>query len=295
MKTISAATWAELEKNNGWAVWQAPFDNNYNDCWDADAHLWGRDIDLGIEDMMIENIVAALDIESTATVMDLCCGPGRLTTALAAKCQHILAVDGGDNILKVCEQRLKDRNISNYTMHKANYFDLEQRKNIPQADIVFACHSPAAADILELSKLATKRCIVAGVVKGPISLIVYNDLFYQCGATYNQTPPPTNYQEELAYMERSIEYQFGLLIALGALPKVSYAQGGLKYTAVSREQLYQVFSQLSPIKEGAWPLFCSHVDQYTYQDEQGFTFYRPQVYSILQWNPADINRDLLYV
>lgn len=64
----------------------------------------------------IRLIRRALDLHSEDVVLDLGCGTGRITEALAPRCKHVVAVDRSERSLAVLKERLKTRGLSNVTV-----------------------------------------------------------------------------------------------------------------------------------------------------------------------------------
>jgi len=60
-------------------------------------------------------VIAALGIEPGLDIVDLCCGDGLFTTALAATARRVFAVDLDETLLAAAERRLTDAGFGNCT------------------------------------------------------------------------------------------------------------------------------------------------------------------------------------
>lgn len=95
------------------------------------------------------------------TVLDACCGTGRLTLPLARKAKHVYSVDAGERMLAHCRENVKKEGLDNVTIKRiANWHTCDPGKEIPVADIAVACISPAQADISRPGQNAGSECSV---------------------------------------------------------------------------------------------------------------------------------------
>ncbi len=61
-----------------------------------------------------------LDLRPTDVLVDLGCGTGRITMALASLCKHVIAIDRSSRSLEILNARIRDRSLTNVTIVKAD-------------------------------------------------------------------------------------------------------------------------------------------------------------------------------
>lgn len=71
----------------------------------------GKPVDPGTLDLMVNDIVEALSMESADIVLDLCCGNGLLTHRCAKFCESITGVDFSEPLLDVARREFSGNNV----------------------------------------------------------------------------------------------------------------------------------------------------------------------------------------
>jgi 23S rRNA (uracil1939-C5)-methyltransferase len=81
-------------------------------------------IHAGINQKMIQQALAWLALKNTETVIDLFCGLGNFTLALALKAQHVIGVEGEAKLIEKAEHNARQNQLSDKTdFYVANLFD----------------------------------------------------------------------------------------------------------------------------------------------------------------------------
>jgi len=71
------------------------------------------------------DIVATLDLNADATLLDIGCGTGGLTTHLAGVCRHVYAVDVSDVMLAMLNGKIEGQGLRNITTAQAGFLSYE--------------------------------------------------------------------------------------------------------------------------------------------------------------------------
>ncbi len=67
-------------------------------------------------DLLVSDIVHKLDIQSSDRVLDLCCGNGLVTYAIAGRCQQVVGVDFSSPLIEIAREYHGAANISYHCM-----------------------------------------------------------------------------------------------------------------------------------------------------------------------------------
>ncbi len=283
--------WRLLEKVSGWA--NRMQDESEPASWDATAEDWNKRI--AFEQEFTARQAAALDLLPTDTVLDACCGPGRLTIPLARRVRQVTALDAGKNMLRFCAENAAKAGVTNVqTLHVANWHKVTPGVDFPQHDVVVACISPAQADIVKLSRAATRFCYSLSFSQPYAYRHVMYELFNGVTAEWQ------NGQERLASMELGhpdlgqrvlgLNVAFNILFDLGANPTVNYVDGGWEYEAATREEVYRYLATLGNILPGKEQQFRLNADQRIVELESGrYRFSALTQMYVLGWDPNQLD------
>jgi len=90
---------------------------NWKKFWNANAISNANDViqqvqrkDMNSVLLTVNHIVRVLDIKSTDTVLDVCCGNGIITHKIANKCDSIVGVDQSEELLYIAKRSYKQMN-----------------------------------------------------------------------------------------------------------------------------------------------------------------------------------------
>ncbi len=147
-------------------------------------------------------------------LIDIGCGTGNYSMALASKCHNVLATDLMDNLLKVLEEKIKKEGLSNISCLCANVLDIPQYIN-KKYDVVL-CMGPlyhlnnmetrqqcyrimkqlAKPDGVIIFTYLTTNAPFSGVLKGKFAADIFfnqcrKETYYQ-GAFYFTSPDYMN-------------------------------------------------------------------------------------------------------
>lgn len=279
--------WALAESQTGWAL--ARGDGAYDQAWNARAKKWSQTLEMGMEDWATENVVRALELSAHESVIDVCCGPGRLTLPMAKVCEDITGMDGGEELLAKLRQRAQTHGLDHIKTLCANWYAVEPGRDFPQFDVAVACNSPALGDIQKFSRTARKRCIYVNLCKGPLMHRIIDDVYAGCTNEVPDKLPGTD-QEQWSVLRSNYHITFGRLVSLGACPTVKYCDGGWHFRTQSLEKLCAHLAMLNHILPDKWDVFEENVSRYCTFTSDGVLFHRTHKMVIMSWDPNQVQQ-----
>lgn len=284
--------WRKLEKISGWANRMEDEETVY---WNNVSDEWNKRADF--EKEFTAKQVAALDLLPEDSVLDACCGTGRLTIPLARRVKQVTALDAGADMLRLCSENAKAAGLTNVkTLHVSNWHKVMPGVDFPQHDVVVACISPAQADIIKLSRAATRYCYSLSFSKPFAFRHVLYELFNGVTEEWMDGEKRLESMElsRSAIDERTLgmNVPFNILYDLGANPTIGYVDGGWEYEGDSREEVYRYLAGFGRILPGKEEQFRANVDKRLVELPGGRIRYitRTQMY-VMGWDPNQLHWD----
>lgn len=140
----------------------------------------------------LEDTASYLDligIEPTDTVLDVCCGPGRITMLAAERAKQVTAIDLFPKMLAKAEANVKARGLSNVAFQQVDWNCVLPGQNVAAHDIVIASRNLAMFDIEKLSSLARKKVMIQIFADAPAIPALQGVLFSGCENAEGKTLP----------------------------------------------------------------------------------------------------------
>lgn len=284
--------WRMLEKMTGWAT---SMDDESTAHWDTTADSWDRR--RGFEKEFTEKQVNALNLSPEDTVLDACCGAGRLTLPIAKRVKHVTGMDAGENMLAYCAKNAREEGLTNVQTLHLNWHKSTPGIDFPKHDIVVACISPAQADIVKLSRAATKHCYSITFSRPLAYRHVMAEIF--AGASDEWQGDFTEKLKKLSttsHDNRALGFNvpFNILYDLGANPTLNYVEGGWEYEGATREDIYDYLSDFGKIIPGKEDVFRKNVDKRILELENGRVRYVTKTQmSVMGWDPNELAWDTI--
>ncbi len=280
--------WKELEQNSGWAMSKS---DEAAHQWDKAADGWQKRIDFE-KSFTQAQVDACTRVNRNTTVLDACCGTGRVTLPLAEKAKHVYAIDAGEHMLEHCRRNVEALGLDNVTVqHIDNWHTCTPGVEIPIADIAIAVISPAQADILKFSKCAAQYCYFLSFTKDAYRFVMA-DLFRGVNEEWEKRPKPPAGPNGKPVNPVNLNIQFNILYDCGVFPEVTYADGAWEHTAATREEVYDYLRSLGHVDADKEERFRANCDKRMAQTEAGLWryAYESQMY-VLGWDPNQIDWD----
>ncbi len=141
------------------------FKGKSSDDWDKRANSMNSNVHKSV---YTKTFIDKIDTTDATSLLDVGCGPGTISLAIASKLSDIYALDYSLGMLECVKENCEKKDISNITtIHKSWYDDWDE---VPNADIVVASRSMEVKDIKDaLTKLnskANKRVYITTKVGG---------------------------------------------------------------------------------------------------------------------------------
>lgn len=204
------------------------------DLWNSMARQYETFIMPTFEDDKFLILLDRLGVlNKNARILDVGCGSGRYSLAIADKCKNVTGIDLSPKMLEIAEKLKENMNKTNVHFIQGDWhtFDLEKAGMLHQYDVVFAHMTPAVQSAQTFEKLIAASNGMCAMVKptrrtDPISDAIKKlagiterresseaDIFYAFGLLWLQGYNPIiEYKKEIWDMKKSLEDAYGLYI-----------------------------------------------------------------------------------
>ena len=160
-------------------------------------------------DPFLIQIAREVPLSKSMTVLDIGCGPGGYTAALAERAGSVTGIDISPKMLSHAKAGIKNLGIGNVEFICADFCELEMDRKF---DLVFAHLTPAICDAQSFEKMLSLACGYCYLVK-PI---------------HRTDPVAEEIKQAAGHVNASFQYDKGFLYAFamlwqkGLLPTVDY-------------------------------------------------------------------------
>lgn len=236
-----------------------------------------------LEEEYTEKQIETLILSPEDTVLDVGCGPGRLTVPIAKRVAGVTALDASPKMLEYCLKNVERAGLENVVGKQLDWTEAEPGKDIGKHDVVVASRSVGLGDILKLNGLAKKYAFIMSFAQSPSLREVQLDLFREM-----------KNDGEKDRINRMFGYniKFNMLYDLGIDPNVRIVTDGFTENYSSYDEAYDDLRTLAegPVDED---LFQNNVNKFmTENPDGGLTFRRETKTYIMWWEPKELNYEL---
>jgi SAM-dependent methyltransferase len=164
--------WRRYKKRSRLARTQNASPERWSDFYDKVSDIWlslrGDPWELGnrVADLLSTDKV----LEPNSRVLDAGCGPGLLSIPLAPRCAEITALDNSKGMLEQLRLHIKEKNIRNIDIVRAEWNDFIRTFEGPRYDAAMAAFFPpvfSPEGIGQLEDTADRSCLVMGGDEDP--------------------------------------------------------------------------------------------------------------------------------
>ncbi|MFZ2529489.1 MAG: class I SAM-dependent methyltransferase [Rhodococcus sp. (in: high G+C Gram-positive bacteria)] len=244
--------------------------------WDVHAPMYTIMSDLEADATELQ--VGVIPLLSTDTVLDIGCGPGRVTIPVARRVARVTALDSFPLMLDACRRRAAEAGADNIDFVALDWHDARPGVNLDRHDVVICSRTAALGDIERVSEFATRIAAVITWANAPSIPPILDRLFADTGT------------EELSASgrpDRSQGYKqlFGTAYDLGYEPNVAVVPDGFTRTYPDREHVYDHLRPLRPIPPGrdAERAFRANIDAFTVENPDGTVTFEVTTRSVVLW------------
>jgi SAM-dependent methyltransferase len=231
------------------------------------------------------NQINCFDTDPYDSVLDVGCGPGRITVPMASRAKRVTALDSSSKMLEYCMKNVKEAGLTNVTPKLLDWHEVEPGKNLEQHDIVICSRSPGMKDIMKLSKLARKYVVLINWSNNApcIPMIV--------GFLFDGTEEEDDEKQRVKYSCRDRRLGNNLLYNriydLGFNPNLKIVEDGFTKDFNSREEAYEDLRRLRPnMPANKMPIFKKNVDKFLAENPDGsFTYLAKTKTVVVWWKP----------
>jgi len=251
--------------------------------WDKQASMYNQMAKM--EKVYTRLQIDAIPTSETDTVLDVCCGPGRITAMIAPRVKHVTSIDASSKMLEYCQANCEAEGITNVTTQFMNWNDIIPDKTIHRHDIVIASRSVAMQDIKKLNQLANKAAVIICWANAPHIPVILEEMFKDIGEV------PSNKLGDFR-IDRRLGYNitFNMVYDLGLDPNIAVVDDGFTKVYPSYEAAYTDLRQLRPFADDKLPIFKENLESMlTKNDDGSVTFLKQTKSFVLWWRPKHID------
>lgn len=276
---IPLINWYELQKMVRPALptggKHAPKHSGYG-AWDSQANSYNQMTSM--EASFTLNQINCFDTAPTDTVLDVCCGPGRITVPMAKRAKSVTALDSSPKMLEYCMSNVKAEGLNNVNPVLLDWNEVIPGENVAQHDIVICSRNAALNDIEKLSVLARKYVVrVIWYNNAPSIPQIISSLFEGTGVELYGIPPQ---------MDRRLgsNVTYNMIYDLGYDVNVNIVPDGFIKNYANKGEAYADLRRLQPdLPEESLPIFQSNVDKFLTPNDKGGVTYLSKTHSVVHW------------
>ncbi|MCQ4637055.1 methyltransferase domain-containing protein [Anaerovorax odorimutans] len=249
------------------------------------AEVWGRSADMYDRMAKMEKPYTQMQIDRILagpedSVMDIGCGPGRLTVPLAQKAGRVTALDLAPRMLEYCEKNVRAAGLDNVTIKEMDWETAQLGKDFEKHDVVVVSRTVALNDLIRLNQTANKYVFLLSFAQMPSLKIIRDDLFRGIEEGLMQPREDRMFGYNLT---------FNMLYDLGINPNVNVITDGFTKDFESREAAYDDLRLLGEVPPEKMDIFRRNVDPWLKENPQGgVTFRRETKTYIIWWEPVEL-------
>lgn len=233
------------------------------------------------------NQLNCFDTSPEDTVLDIGCGPGRITVPMAKRAKSVTALDASPKMLEYCRQNAEAAGLTNVTTKLMDWEDADAAAAVEKHDIVIASRSVGMGDIKRLSSLARKYAVIIIWSHGcPHIPVIAGKLFEGLEEEGDRRPgPPISRDRRLGN-----NLWYNRIYDLGYNPNLNIVEDGFTKNYANREEAYEDLARLKPgmseLPQEKQRIFKANTDQFLSQNKDGsITFLSPTKSIVLWWKP----------
>ena len=210
--------------------------------WDKVAVMYNGMAEL--EKHSAQILADALPITDRDSVLDVGCGPGRLSVPMARRAKSLTALDAFGEMLKFCKQNAKNAGVKNIKFMQKSWLDSDALDMIGKHDAVVASRSVGLGDIKRLNDAAKKYvCITSFLEDHPSLREIWMDLLAGTDERASKRPPFINENPRMF----GYNVTFNMLYDLGANVNVRIFDTIYEKSFTSKDEAYEFLKFIGDI------------------------------------------------
>lgn len=254
-----------------------PHSQNGENMWDTAAVMYNKMA--ALEKTYTLNQINAIPLRPTDSVLDMGCGPGRITVPAAQRVSSVTAADSAKSMLAYYVENVKKANLSNVDPVFLDFNDAVVGKNINRHDVVICSRSAGLQDLEKLSSLAERIAAIVIWANAPSIPELLEKLFAGTGRE-NKRPRPGRSDRRVGY-----NLFYNIVYDLGYEPSVHIVDDGFTREYASREEAYSDLSTLGTFDLDKIDVFERNVDRFLTENAAGgYTFLLETRSAVIWWD-----------
>jgi SAM-dependent methyltransferase len=258
--------------------------------WDSTADAYNLMVQMEKEFTPIQ--LDCFDTAPTDTVLDVCCGTGRVAVPMAQRAKSVTGIDASPRMLEYLDSYAKAEGVTNIQTILMDWDDKEAAAKLEKHDIVIASRNQALGDIDLLTSLARKYVVFIIWANGqPCIPMIIGDLFrgtkdeteghaHGHGHGHGRPSFPTPDRR----LGNNLLYN--KVYDRGYDPNVRIVDDGYKRIFASREEAYAELQKLGKEPVDKIDVFRENADRYLSDNADGtVTYFATTKSMILWWRP----------
>lgn len=150
--------------------------------WNETADFYNRFAFCELEDT--RTYLETIGVGEGDTLLDVCCGPGRVSVLAAEMGAQVTGIDSAERMLGHAAENAQARGVGDKcTFQMQDWDSVLVGQNVKRHDVVIACRCRAMMDVEKLSALAKRTAAVQIFADAPSIPGLLNILFDGCGET----------------------------------------------------------------------------------------------------------------
>ncbi len=242
--------------------------------WDKSADMYNQVAKM--EKSYTLNQINAFETSKNDTVLDIGCGPGRISVPMAQRAKSVTSIDSSEKMLEYCRRNAREAGITNLDARLMDWDEAVADKNVEKHDIVIASRSPGMTDIRKTTSFAKKYVVFIAWANAPNIPTIVGDLFSGIGEARNFPP---------MRMDRRIGYNvtYNIVYDLGYDPNIRIVTDGFTRDYGSREEAYKDLWRLRETAGEIPDVFRTNVDKWLSPNQGGGVTFRRETRSFVIW------------
>lgn len=254
----------------------APAPGDADNMWDRTSEMYSRMTEL--EGKFTLDQLDCIPIEKGDTVLDVCCGPGRIAVPAAKRARSVTGIDSSSKMLDYCRIHAQQESVTNLEIKYMDWNEAEPGRNLDVHDIVIACRCTAMGEIEKLSACARKYAAIVCWANAPSIPEILGDLFE--GAVQGKVFRPRQNDRRAGY-----NIFYNKIYDLGYDPNCRILDDGYYSVYRTKEDAYKDLRVLAQQKIIYEKQYHSNVDKFLTKNSDGtFTFLHKTRSFVMWWD-----------
>lgn len=230
--------------------------------WDDNADMYRQMAAMEAE--YTEHMLSLLPVTKADTVLDVGCGPGRITVPMARRAASVTAIDAAEKMLAHCRANVAAAGLTNVDARFLDWKEAVAGENLERHDIVIASRSVGLYDLKKLTSFAKKYVVTSCWANGPSIPELLDQLF---AGTSDRPPMLMREDRRLGY-----NIAFNVAYDLGYDPNLHLVPDGFRRVFPNQAAAYEELSALRPLDRDKWGRFTENVDRFLTETDNGVVF-----------------------